>query len=418
MILRFVICCVLIFTSVFDSFGACHLPLNFEIKKEGSVRPVGIAGATDFIFLSPSEILVANLPDKDKKEAPLHIYRKTKDGWVIDQKASAKLPSTMHPRQMIYEDLDGDKVKEVIIADHGTDKPPYPSSHPWIIKKIQGQWLLDPSSHTLGSAFTFNVAVLDDKNGKAIYKGNYNNNNRVLNVRVKNEWKDATHKLPDELIKQNLCYMSALAEDFDRDGKKDLYIGSCDLDVGTARQAHDRLLTNVKGKWELLPEDTLPLRKEHYKWGTVFVKTINLNGDNKPDLIVATHDFGFHYWSVTSYLNESSPGKFVFKEMAIPLKQERLTEGYVNSFEDFEVKGYSLGILAEIRSSYRAGTILPAQQTKLLLQDKNGLVEASECLPQELMKNYYLMKKYPNDKSKVLLVPLKGDILSLKVSKK
>lgn len=419
MILRLFISFFFLIVSIPDSFANCKLPLKFEVKNEGKIKPVGVAGATDFLFLSPTEILVANFPEKNKEEAPLHIYTKTKDGWVLDQKASEKLPSTLHPRHMIYEDLDGDKVKEVIIADHGTDKPPFPGSHPWIIKKIQGQWTLDSSSKTLGSAFTFNVAILDTDKGKAIYKGNYNNSSRVLNVRSKNEWKDATDKLPDELINHGLCYMTAMVEDFDKDGMKDLFLGGCDLENGTAKQTHDRMLTNRKGKWELLPENTFPPRKEHYKWGTVFIKSLQLNADNKPDLIVATHDFGFHVWSVTSYLNQSTPGKFVFKEMEIPLKQEAQTEGYLNSFEDFQVKGYSLGILAEIRSVIRApGKKFPTRSTRLLLQDKTGMVDASECLPEELTRKYFQMKRYPDDKSKVLLVPFEGDIFSLKVSKK
>lgn len=397
----------------------CKLPLDFQIKKEGIVKPVGVAGVTDFLFLSPTQILIANFPEKNKEQAPLHIYSLTKNGWTYDPNASAKLPSSFHPRHMVYEDLDGDKVKEVVIADHGNDKPPFPGSHPWIIKKVQGAWTLDPSSKTLGSAFTFNVAVLDLGKEKAIYKANYNNSSRVLNVNAKNEWKDATNKLPDELINHGLCYMTALVEDFDKDGKKDMYIGGCDLENGTAKQTHDRLLTNRKGKWELLPEKTLPPRKQHHSWGTVYIKSLHLNSDNKPDIMVATHDFGFHIWSVTSYLNESTPGKFLFKELSVPLKQEAQTEGFVNSFEDFQVAGYSLGILAEVRSVIRApGKKFPTRSTRFLLQDKSGLVDASECLPEELTKKYFQMKKYPDDKSKVLLVPFEGDIFSLKVSKK
>lgn len=398
----------------------CPLNLSWEIKTEGLLATKDVSGATDFIFLTNDQILVSSFPAKDKEQAPLQIYNRTKDGWRFDVKASSKLPLTYHAHQMILADLDGDNVKEVIIADHGTDKPPYPGSHPFILKKKNGDWTFDPSSKSLGSDFTFNVAVLNSQGINAIYKANVAGKTPVLYSFEKNgKWQDITPTLPKELAPHQLCFMTALAEDFDKNGINDLYLGGCDRDKIIPEQTHDRILSLQKDKWALQPASTIPARKMDSKWGTVFVKTTDLNADNKPDILLATHDYGFHSWKVVIYENLSVPGKFKFQELNVPLAQEANTEGYVNSLEDFKIEGLGLGILAEVRSVIRdQKKTFPVKAMRLIVQDKKKYIDISGCIPERISSGPFLMKKFPNDPQRILLVPYQGEILSLRVSKK
>lgn len=398
----------------------CPLSLNWQIKKEGTLSPQGSSGATDFIFLAPDSILVANFPEKGKEQAPLHIYKKTPKGWVFDQAASAVLPVTYHPRQIIAEDLDGDKVKEIIIADHGTDLPPFPGTHPVILKNTKGKWSADLSSKSMGSDFTFNVAVLKLADGKkAIYKANVAGKKPFFFSFSQGKWTDSSDLLPKELGPYNLCFMTALALDFDKDGVTDLYLGGCDRENLNYVQEHDRILSFQKNKWALQPQEVIPARKLDSRWGSVFVKNIDLNSDKKPDLLVASHDFGFHFWKVVAYENLSTPGKFNFKEITVPLNQEINTEGYLNSIEDFSIEGYGLGMLAEVRSVIRdIKKTFPKMATRLLVQNKKEFIDASACIPENISRTNYQFRKFPDDPRRVLLVPFQGDILSLKVSRK
>lgn len=404
----------------FSSFAACPLNLNWEIKNEGPLVTKDVSGATDFIFLSKDQILVSNFPVKGKEAAPLQIYNRSKDGWKLDAKASLKLPLTFHPRQMVLADLDGDKVNEVIIADHGTDMPPYPGSHPFILKKIKGEWTFDTSSKLLGSDFTFNVAVLNLSGKSAIYKANVAGKTPMFYGREKNnKWQDITSTLPKELGPHQLCFMTVLAEDFDKNGMNDLYLGGCDREKNIPEQIHDRILSLEKKKWVLQPTETIPARKMDSKWGTVFIKTMNLNNDNKPDILLATHDYGFHFWKVVVYENQSVPGKFKFQEITIPLVQEPDTEGYVNSLEDFQIAGHGTGILAEVRSVLRdPNKKPPVKAMRLVIQDKKNFIDVSSCIPERISKGPLLMRKFPNDPERILLVPYQGEILSIRVSKK
>lgn len=398
----------------------CTLSLDWQVKKVGTLFPQGSSGATDFIFLSNKKILVANFPEQGKEQAPLQIYNKTLKGWVYDKIASASLPATYHPRQIIAEDLDGDKVKEIIIADHGTDKPPFPGTYPVILKKIKGSWSSVLSSKALGSDFTFNVAVVKLADGKnAVYKANVAGKTPFFYSYHKGQWADASNLLPKELGPHHLCFMTALAQDFDNDGVTDLYLGGCDRENLNTVQNHDRILSLQKKKWVLQPQEVIPARKLDSRWGSVFAKKIDLNSDKKPDLIVASHDFGFHSWQVVAYENLSVPGKFKFKEISVPLAQESNTEGYLNSIEDFTVEGYGLGMLAEVRSVIRDNKkTFPKQATRFIVQDKKEFVDASACLPEAIARTNYQIRKFPDDSRQVLLVPFQGDILSLKVRSK
>lgn len=372
-------------------------------------------GTTDFIFTGKDEILVLNFPKEGVEKAPLQFYRNLKGTWTLDQKLTKQIPMSFHARQIIMDDIEGDGVKEIIISDHGTDKPPYPGSFPIILKREKGTWKFDESSKKITPAFTFNSAVLplpDKTNG--LYFANVSFDTPILvRKNSKNGWDDMTKLVPPGLNK-HLCLMTALKDDFDGNGIPDLFLGGCDRPKLHKAQEHDRILFAIDKQWKLLPETTLPPRKNTSMWGTNFAKSIDMNGDKKPDILVAVHDWGFHKWEIWAYENQSTPWKFKFKEVQVPVKQEPKTEGFVYGFEDIMIEGLGTAYLAQVRSVLRTkGMIDPTLNTRLFIYEKDKFTDISACLPDTLKRQIHHARKYPDSSSKMLMIPFNGKMINL-----
>ncbi len=417
-LIKFVFFLLLLFSNVVLG-DVCKFPIKWEFNKVGSLSNVGVFGPTDFVFLSKEEILLINFPQQDKLKASLQIYEKSKNGWSFSRKLSKYLPATYHGRHVFKADIEGDKTEEVIISDHGIDKPPFPGAPIVILEKKKKYWRLHPMSKRMPISTNFNSAFINwGENNKAIFRASMNPADSTL-FELKKGWVNTTSTLPKELTQSQMCMMSTLSEDFDGDGSGDLFLGGCDRNQDHSFQKHDRILTNVKGQWVLLPTNTLPARQLNSTWGTVYVEKINYNDDNKPDLIVSTHDFGFHSWKVVIYENQSTPGNFFFREVLVPISQESNTEGFLNSFEMANLPGYKNLILADVRSVLRdKAKVHPKQFLRFLVQVNNELVDASNCVPTEISKNLYKIRKIPDSNNEFLLVPFHGDIMHLKLDLK
>lgn len=395
----------------------CSLNLDWKLEKQGLLTDQAL-DLTDFIFLSEKQILIANLPAHDQPASPLKIYTLEKNGFVFDGTASALLPSTSHPRNIIYQDILDDAEKEIIISDHGSDAPPFTGASPVILKHKFNRWIAEASTHLIPPAFTFNSSVLPLPGGeKALFRANVRHGGLDLFVKKNDRWIDKTSSLPASELKDN-CFMTSLTHDLDNDGKVDLFLGGCDQMAQNSSQTHDRILVSSKDKWALLPVDVLPPRKLNSMWGTVFVKTLNYNGDNRTDLIVATHDWGFHQWNIAIYENQSRPGSIKFKPVSIPLLQEERTEGFIYAVEDFEISG-NQALLIEVRSVLRDETKKhPALVTRFMMKEGNSFVDHSACLPEIIKTGFYRAKLFPGTRNKLLMMPYKGQIYSLTITKK
>lgn len=376
--------------------------------------------STEIIFLDDQNFLVAHLPRKTGGKNRLQIYTWKNDKWILNQKLSSNLPFVYHPRQIIKADVDGDKIEEVIIADHGTDVEPFPGSHPVILKLQKNKWVYDKQSEKLGITYAFNVGVIPYKQSSALFLARvFRPRDPYFYVWEKTKWVDKSSEMPAEL--NELCYMTAAPGDFDSNGKVDLYIGSCDLPEPDEKHARDLIITSDGERMRLVKSDKIPTRKDKTNWGTVFIKPFNFNDDSKIDLLIATHDYGFHRWKTYLYKNTSSKeGEFAFDEIMFPLVQEENTEGYVNSIENFSTNGAGEAYLFEVRSVIRDKKFQePQSGTRLVIHDKeNALVEATSCLPEEVRRHSFRMKQYPDNPTKVLLIPWEGTIYELSLKKK
>lgn len=393
----------------------CPHRILWEVTPAGSLESTNIMGATDYAFTGPDEIIVLNFPKQGLEKAPLQVYRNLQGKWTLDKKTTDRLPQTFHARQIIMDDIEGDGIKEVIISDHGTDKPPFPGSFPVILKKNKNEWVFDESSKKITPAFTFNMAVLplpDKTNG--LYFANVSFDTPILiKKNKKNEWENLNKLVPPGMNK-HLCLMTAVKEDFDGNGIPDLFLGGCDRPKINKAQAHDRILFAIDKQWKLLPDPTLPPRRHDAMWGTNFAKTTDLNGDKKPDLIFAIHDWGFHNWELWAYENLSTPWRFKFKEIPIPVKQEPKTEGFIYNFEEFKINGLGTVFIAQVRSVIRdKKNVDPSMNARLFIYENKQFKDISACLPEEFRRNLYSTKKYPDSNDKLLLLPFKGEMLNL-----
>jgi hypothetical protein len=395
--------------------AAC--PVALTLTPEVFVHRTHGAGPTDFIFTGPNEILVANLPGPGSASAPLAIYSRVDGKWSYDAKASAGLPETLHARHLLLADLDGDGDDEVVVADHGTDKPPYAGAPPVVLERRAGRWHYDERSRSLGTDFTFNTAPLRRGTERGLYKANvYGKNPHYFELKD-NAWVNRTDLLPPELGPHNLCLMTSVAADFDRDGEQDMFLGGCDTREAKPAQTHDRILAQRKRQLRLLPPETLPKRRGGRSWGTVFAKPFDEDGDGRTDLLTAAHDYGFHTWKIVIYRNRSRPGAIAFTDYELPLAPEPAAEGYVNSLEDVSLGAGASVILAEVRSVLRDPKKRhPAFHTRLIYRDRNGYRDASDCLPKPLRDTYYVARKDPGTPGQLLLVPFRGSISSLKIT--
>lgn len=392
-------------------------PFTWDLEKIGFLSDAG--SGSDVIFLSETEFLVASLPSQGRPSAPLEIYSLKNGLFELDKEASRFLPITYHPRNIISEDLDNDGINEIVISDHGDDAPPFDGGTPIILRKSKGYWRPDPTVKSMGKAFTFNVAALPLEDGtKGIFRGNVGKHYPLFLKKKKNDWIDSSHLFPQEL-NSKLCYMSTQVADFDRDGSSDLYLGGCDLIKELPEQAHDRILTKKNGKWIFAKEDSVPARIKNATWATVAVKSFNLNNDNLPDLLLATHDHDFHNWQINALENKSTPGEFKFVNYPIPLKQEGNTDGFVYGIEDFNLKNSSQALMVEIRSVVRDNTKrFPKVNNRFMVKTKDGFTDFSSCLPDVLKVQKHTAKKFPGSREKLLMIPFLGNIYSLTVSDK
>ncbi len=411
---------LLIIIPVTIAADRCPLSLNWDFKKVGTLNSRYLNGSSDFSFTSSEEIVVVNFPQIGKDQAPVQFYQLKNGIWTYNKEISSHLPKTFQARHIAHEDLDNDGIREIIIADHGVDKHPFPGAKPLILKKKPNGWVADPAYLKIASAFTFSTTVIPmpDKSN-AIYFANVGFNTPILLRKNKQGgWDNLTKKLPKE-IGTNTCLMTALKDDFDKNGIVDLYLGGCDRPYKKEEQTHDRFLVQINEIWKLLPQDVLRPRSKDATWGTNFATSSDINKDSIKDIIYAVHDFGFHNWELWAHINESKPWKFQFKTVKIPLQQEPNTEGFLYSLEEILIPGLGPFFLAQIRSVLRDKNKKdPDLRARFFSFDGSKFQDFSNCLPDMLKKNYLNFKPIPGSKNNLLLLPFRGDVFHLTITKK
>lgn len=154
-----------------------------------------------------------------------------------DAKGSFKLSKnptpaeTIHPREMIVADFNGDGSQDIFITDHGYDAPPFPGDTNTLLLGKAGGGFADASSRlpTLPD-FTHSADAADvDGDGDIdLYVGNYATNGRGPYFLINNGSAGFTQSgrgLPADVLDGTYAYSTSLFVDADADGDKDLFLG-------------------------------------------------------------------------------------------------------------------------------------------------------------------------------------------------
>lgn len=197
----------------------------------GSTGSVGEIIAADVNHDGNLDIVVASgyFPPQHKS-VPISVF-------FSDGKGSFKLSKnptsaeTVHPREMIAADFNGDGIQDIFLADHGYDAPPFPGhTNTLLLGKAGGgydnaSWRLPKLPDFTHSA---DAADVDGDGDIDLYVGNYAMDGKSPYFLINNGSASFTQSaagLPSQVLNGTHTYSTSLFVDADADGDKDLFLG-------------------------------------------------------------------------------------------------------------------------------------------------------------------------------------------------
>lgn len=202
----------------------------------------------------------------------------------------------VHPRDFAVADFTGDGREDMLIADHGTEVPPYPGGISRLLVQQPDGRIADETAARLpiGRKFAHNVASADidgDGDHDVLLCGLIASEDPVTVLLLNDgtgHFTVETERMPPEVVESRLRCVSARFGDFDGDGDPDLAWGVWhDATASPAlRGEHDLLLVNDgTGRFVRAPEETLPIRP-YCKKGEAFQTTTgDFDGDGDVDIL-------------------------------------------------------------------------------------------------------------------------------------
>jgi Ca2+-binding RTX toxin-like protein len=196
-----------------------------------------------------------------------------------------KTAATVHPREMIVADFNGDGVDDIFIADHGFDVDPFPgNTNTLLLGKARGGFIDASAKLPDLPDFTHSADAADiDGDGDIdLFVGNINGGESGPYILLNNGsagFTKSTSSLPANVVARNNVYTTSLFIDADSDGDKDLFLGG----DGTS---HKLLLNDGKGNFSLA-SDTVPGGPFGIK-NTISLdaKAFDFNKNGKADILV------------------------------------------------------------------------------------------------------------------------------------
>lgn len=268
---------------------AAFLDLNSDGRKDfivGKINHCDPRIPSGFIFLEQS--------------LDGQFYNNTKN-YIVGLKA-------FHPRNFTQADFNGDGIKDLFIADHGIDLPPFPGAQGQILigSKTPPFFINETNVRLpLKRDFTFNAPVAD-VNGDGfsdILLSNHLGHGRYPILLI-NDGKGFFHENSDIFPHTNRdyknCFMYSAFIDLDNDGVDELVAGA-----DSYRGGKDAIFKkNSAGKFEEVV-GAIPnyLAKD---WSTVSFSFEDLNGDGRKDIIAVNHNKGFTKGNVNLFFNKGN----------------------------------------------------------------------------------------------------------------
>lgn len=298
------------------------------------------------------------------------------------------VPTTVHPREIVVADFNGDGRADFFLADHGYDADPFPGAQNRLILSTGTNHLFDASARLpQQSDFTHSAAVGDvDNDGDIdIYVGNVFGQNRLNPTLLINDGTGAFTASPGRLPASTQAiaqgggtFTSALLSDLNRDGWVDLVLGT-----SFGEREPTQVLLNNRGTFAgatplvipFPPLDPSPGYFNSFKMTPegYDIQTVNLNGDALPDLVIVWINAGFTRGYVQLLVNQN--GNAFVDETAVRMPQDPAgTPGWIKyvHLTDVNADGFT-DIVSE-----RVG---PGALPTVHLNDGTGRFASGSTLP-------------------------------------
>jgi hypothetical protein len=248
---------------------------------------------------------------------------------------------TIGINMMIPADFNGDKKDDVYLPDGGPDRPPWGGSTNTLLIQTPGGHLENQSKDRLPYSKQYThyatSADIDNDGDLDIFDLNVccaDNQETVLMINDGNGFfTKQNHRLPADVVNEVGKFQAALFVDVDRDGDKDLILGSHGTYAGKNLERDVILLNDGNAFFTYAPATSMPIRKGAPNWGVTEIISGDFNGDGWEDLIMETlsSDIPTTTWIVLLLNNKN--GTFSFPENAVIKYTDtfRLTTADINA---------------------------------------------------------------------------------------
>ncbi|WP_397607112.1 FG-GAP-like repeat-containing protein [Silanimonas sp.] len=259
-------------------------------------------------------------------------------------------PLTVHVRDSVAFDANGDGRQDIVLADHGTDTAPFPGGVARLfMQQADGRFADETTTRLPGPVrFHHGVAAGDfDRDGdEDIFFCSFTQLDPAKSSAVMrndgqgNFQQTSAGTLPNDIERGYLRCLIARTIDVDRDGDLDI-VASLYRPAGPndPQERHDRILVNNgAGRFSFAPEDTLPRRRPSEGAQTAAITVADMDGDGIDDIVAgATPDY--RDVSVLHYYRGRGDGTFEDRTADLPNKWPLETWIYDVNALDFDGDG-------------------------------------------------------------------------------
>lgn len=289
------------------------------------------------------------------KEIPVFVLLNDKQGGFKTGPTSlfsGGVPGTVHPREMVTGDFNGDGRTDIFIADHGYDVNPFPGHANTLLLGKAGGGFTNATARlpsTPDFSHSADAADIDNDGDLDLFVGNIGGGQAGPYFLINDgsaKFSLSTVRLPAEVAQRQNTYTTSLFFDADGDGDKDLFLGS-------ETTGHALLLNNGKGSFtksaKTMPDGLFGANQSI----TIDSKGFDFNRDGRMDVLaVETDKDPFYKGARLQALISDGKGGFTDGTSAY-FDSQPSTEGWVKyvQFIDLNRDG-ALDIVGEISGGY------------------------------------------------------------------
>lgn len=254
----------------------------------------------------------------------LRIWTLRDSKWEEEEALLPEGLSFEHVRQFRLADLNADGWPEIIVSDHGFDRPPFKGGVSQLLVWSEGKY----KAQKLGDsrAFTFHSEWIDfDGDGDLdILQMNIGEPGpRLFQNEGQFAFKDVSPLLSGgELSPSASCRMTAQRV---RGNTARVIIGGCGIPTRSVGAASNQMIEIQNGQWLSKPETLLPNIMPAKDWGTNGLLAEDFNGDGQDDILTLIHNFGYTRAQAGIYLSQSDS---TYKQVALDISPYNKVSGF------------------------------------------------------------------------------------------